>query len=100
MQVIPYAGDIPFRYILENIPNVSYTEAQLMLAKEEKESKYTVKKIIGERQQNKKKEFLIWWDKYLKSEASWEPEENLKEDIGEEALKSFVKDFRDSKKKK
>ena len=70
-----------------------------MLAKEEKESKYVIKKIIGERTNKKVIEYLIWWDKYLKKDATWESEKTLIEDIGENSLKSFVKDFRDSKKK-
>ena len=98
LQVIPYAGAVPFRYILESIPNVSYTESQLLLAKEEKESKFVVKKIIGERTNKKVVEYLVWWDKYLKKDSTWEPKTKLMEDIGEEALNSFVKEFRDSKK--
>lgn len=100
-QVMPYSGPVPYRYMIEGIENASFTDKQLMLAPEqEKESKYTIKEIIGEKTEKKKKYYLVWWNKYKKDESTWEPETQLKEDIGEEDLKTFVSDFRKSKNKK
>ena len=61
----------------------------------------TITKSISTLDTNKKVvEYLVWWDKYLKKDSTWEPKTKLIEDIGEEALNSFVKEFRDSQKKK
>ena len=91
-QVLYYSGAIPYRYMLEGIPNASYTEAQLMLAKDQTESKFTVKKIIGKKTENKKVYYLIWWQKYLKKEATWEPKTQLEEDGLTELIKEYEKD--------
>ena len=75
-------NDAPFyRFILEGLNNVSYTESQLKKANvKETETKYKVKKIIGLRKVKKTTEYLIWWDGYKKSEATWEKEKQLRED--------------------
>ena len=73
-------NDTPyFRYILEGIKNASYSEYQLIKSKY-KQSRYKVKKIIDDRIVNNKREFLIWWDKYLKSESTWQKESELRKD--------------------
>ena len=56
--------------MLEGIPNVSYSEYQLIKSIY-KQSRYKVKKIIGDRNVNNKREFLIWWDKYKKNESTY-----------------------------
>ena len=68
-----------FRYILEGIKNASYSEFQLIKSRY-KHSRYKVKKIIDDRIVNNKREFLIWWDRYLKSESTWEKETELRKD--------------------
>ena len=75
-------NDAPFyRFILEGLNNASYTESQLKKANvKETETKYKVKKIIGLRKVKKTTEYLIWWDGYKKSEATWEKEKQLRED--------------------
>jgi len=93
-QVLYYSGNVPYRYVLDYMPTVSFTEEQLKKS-EETQDKYKVKKIIGERTKNKQKEYLVWWDKYLKSEATYEPEKQLLED----GLKSYIDDFKKNKKK-
>jgi hypothetical protein len=73
-------NDTPyFRYILEGIKNASYSEYQLIKSRY-KHSRYKVKKIIDDRIVNNKQEFLIWWDRYLKSESTWEKEAELRKD--------------------
>jgi hypothetical protein len=39
-----------------------------------------LKKIINDRIVNNKREYLIWWDRYLKSESTWEKEAELRKD--------------------
>jgi hypothetical protein len=67
------------RYILNQFPHVSYTESELMPAKQEEET-YTVKKLIGKRKNKNKIEYLVWWNGYTKKEATWEPKTELVKD--------------------
>jgi hypothetical protein len=93
-QVFYYTGAIPFRYMLDEMPEVSFTENQLMKSKEE-EQKFVVKEIIGEKTQKKKKFYLVWWKGYKKdTESTWEPEEQLIED----GLEDYIQQFKDKKK--
>ena len=98
-QVLIYNGKIPYRYVLEGLKSVSFTPDQLRLAKNEQESKYTVERIIAERTRNKKKQFLIKWKGYNMDQSTWEPRENLIEDVGEKGLKLLLDAFKQSKKK-
>ena len=75
-----YMNDKPYyRYLLEGIPNASFSEYQLIQSKE-KETKYKVKQIIGKRKNKNGIEYLIWWSGYKKANSSWEPENQLIED--------------------
>ena len=65
--------------MLEGIPNVSYSEYQLIKSIY-KQSRYKVKKINGDRNVNNKREFLICWNKCLKKDFTWEKEKELKKD--------------------
>ena len=95
--VFYYSGKIPYRYQLESIDNVSFTEAQLKPAKGETESKYVVEKIIGRKVEKKKNYYLVKWKNYKKDESTWEPEEKLRTD----GLGQMIEDYdktRNSKK--
>lgn len=97
VNVLYYTGDVPYRYMLEQIPNASYKASQLMRADEkEKETKYKVKKIIGKKTINKKIHYLVWWDKYLKKDATWESKDKLLED----GIKEYIDEYEKSFKKK
>lgn len=78
---IIYMQDKPYyRYVLENMQNVSFSSNQLMKNNKETESKYVVKEIIGKKKLNKKTYYLIWWKGYKKADATYEPEKALIED--------------------
>ncbi len=80
-KIIYMSGNPPYRYMLEGLSQVSYTEAQLLPAKaEETETKYIVKEIIGKKIMKKKIHYLIWWKGEKKDQATWEPKDNLIED--------------------
>ena len=73
-------NDFPyFRYILEGMPNVSFSEYQLIKSVE-KDTKYKVKAIIGDRLNKNKKEYLVHWKNYKKNESTYEPKNKLIED--------------------
>lgn len=99
MEVFSYSKPIPYRYRLAGLKNVSFTESQLKPSKE-KDTRYEIKSIIGERTRSKQKEYLVWWKNYLKRESTWQPEKGLIEDIGNKRFKEYVKEFKEKEKKK
>jgi hypothetical protein len=90
-----YMNDYPYyRYLLEGLPNVSYSEYELLPSKE-KETKYKVKKIIGKKKVKNKTYFLVWWQGYLKKDSTWEEEKQLLED----GLQNEINEYNNSLKK-
>lgn len=80
-KVLHYPGNPTIRYMLDTMDNVSFTEAQLIPAKEtETEEKFVVKDIIGKKIVKKKIQYLVWWKGYKKEDATYEPKETLIED--------------------
>ena len=90
-----YSGAIPYRYGLENMPYVSFTEAELMPSNET-EPKWIVKKIIGKKTIKKKIHYLVWFKGYLKKDATWEPKTELLKD----GLDEYIQEFEDKEKLK
>ena len=77
-----------FRYLLEGIDNVSFSDYELIPSKA-KETYYKVKKIIGVKKVKNKRHFLVWWDRYKKNESTYEPEDKLRED----GLGSYIDEY-------
>lgn len=96
VKILYFSGKVPYRYLLNGMNNVSYTENQLMPSKEATE-KYQVKKIIDKRTNKKKIEFLIWWKNYLKKEATWESKDKLVEDGFLPEIEAFEKELKKKK---
>lgn len=74
---ILYYPDAPFyRYKLQGLPHISYTDNELMLSTvadgDEEETTYIVKKVIGSKIMKKEVYYLVWWRGYLKADATWE----------------------------
>ena len=90
-----YYGDknVPFRYQLENIKNVSYPENEILPAKTEKESKYIVEKIVDKKKVNNNTFYLIKWKNYTKDFNTWEQKSRLIED----GLINLINDYEKSK---
>jgi hypothetical protein len=87
---ILYMNDYPYyRYMLEGINNASYSDYQLLKSKY-KNSRFKVKKIIGDKLKNNKRYFLIWWVGYKKSESTWEPEKNLRNDGLSDEIEEYL----------
>ena len=88
VKVLPYSGEVPFRYVLDYKPNVSYAEFEIKPAKlGEKQEKFVVKQILGAKTEKKKKYLLVWWKGYKKAEATWEPRDIIVEDAPDLVLK-------------
>ena len=88
VNVLYYSGDIPYRYMLDGMPYVSFTENQLMKSKNQEQT-WIVRQIINDRIKNKKKEYKVWWKGYLKRESTWESESKLIEDGLQEQLQDY-----------
>ena len=89
VKILPYGKS--YRYLINGFMNVSYDEAELMLAKESEE-KFIILKIIGKKIVKGKIYYLVWWKHYKKSDATWEPKKNLIEDGAEEYINAYEED--------
>lgn len=98
IKVFMYKGDVRYRYMLTNIPNVSFAEHQLKKSTEKFE-KFNIKAIIGKRTNKKKLEYLIWFEGSLKKNAEWQPASNIKKDAPL-LVKEFEADLKKKPKKK
>ena len=78
VKVLRYAGKVPIRYILENLPNVAYAEYELIPA-EEKEALYIVESVKAKRTIRGVKQLLIKWKGYKKTE--WQDYNQIKAQI-------------------
>ena len=85
VKVLSYSGRNPIRYMLDNLPNVSYAEPELKLATNETHEKLVIKKFIAKKIQTIKGKrqvfYKVWWKGYPKSLSTWEPEAQLKKDV-------------------
>ena len=80
-KVLYYAGKPYYRYLVSGYDGVSYQSDELKPANDETEEKFEVKQILKRKLVNKKYEYLIWWRGEKKSEASWEPRNNLMKSV-------------------
>jgi hypothetical protein len=78
VRVLRYGGDVPIRYLLENLPNVAYAEYELKEAKE-KEAMYQVQSIKAKRTIQGVKEILVKFKGYKK--PSWENYDDIKKTV-------------------
>ena len=76
VKVIPYPPPINFRYILKDLPHVSFPAWQLMKSKSTVELR-KIKGIINRRRVGGKLQYLVWWKDRLKKDSTWEPLETL-----------------------
>ena len=96
VKILAYTSDNPWRYILNDLPNVSYAEAELIPAKNDSEEKRIVKKIWNKMTQNKIIYYRVWFKKELKSQSLWLPKSQLLED----GLQDYIQEYEDEKNNK
>jgi hypothetical protein len=89
IQVLFYPGTPSYRYLLNDIPNASYSEEELKPAINEKQPKFLVKSLIGKKKVKGTIYFLVWWKGYKKEDASWEAKDELIRD----GLEYMINDF-------
>jgi hypothetical protein len=92
-RILLYPNNI--RYLLEDKPNVSYTEQELKLAPDQTQV-YEVQDIIDKRRRKGVIEYLVHWKGYKKNESTWEPLADLLVD----GLKDEINRFENLLKKK
>jgi len=93
LKVLYYNGKKPYRYILNDIPNASFTESQLIHAEEEEEL-FEVRQILNKKVINGHVHYLVWYYGEIKKKASWQPESELNKYVP-----LLVKEFNAKKKK-
>ena len=95
---IIYMNDKPYnRYVLNNLPNVSFTAKQLIPAKRQ-ERTYLVKQIIDRKVQGNITYYKVWWKGYLKRQSTWEPATQLIDDGFLNHIKLFNENLKKNKK--
>ncbi len=87
-----------YRYMLEGIPQASYSEYEL-LPSTVNYSTFKVNKIIGKNIIKKKIHYLVWWKGELKKEATWEPKDNLIEDGLQDHIEAYEEEVKEKNKK-
>jgi hypothetical protein len=90
LKILFYTGKINYRYIVSDMPHVSYNEYQLRKSTERVELK-RVKSIIGKKSIGRKIHYKVWWAKELRKQATWEPKSELIKDIPD-----LLKEYDDS----
>ena len=94
LNVLLYPKNI--RYVLEGIPNVAYTEDELMEApKNVNESKFAVRKLIDRRGVGRTIYYKVWFMKELKKDANWITKKQLLED----GLDDYIDEYENNLKK-
>lgn len=91
VNVLYYPRNI--RYVLEGIDNVSYTEEEL-LPSIEKESKFSVNKLIGKKSVGRTTYYRVWFKNQLKKEAQWIKKTQLHEDGLDYLMEQFDKEHK------
>ena len=97
--VLFYPDEPYYRYKIQDMPNVSYSEHELKPSKINQNT-YIIKKIIGKKTEKGKVYYLVWWRKYLKKDSTWEAKDKLIEDDCLEFIKSYEKEQKGKRKKK
>ena len=95
---IIYMNDPPYhRYVLNELPNVSFTAKQLIPAKRQ-ERTYLVKEIIDRKVQGGVTYYKVWWKNFLKNQSTWEPVTQLIDDGFTDHIKAYNENLKKKKK--
>lgn len=95
IKILYYADEPYFRYVLQDLPHISFSKYDLKLSKT-KHNTFLVKSIIGKKVYRGKTYYLVWFKGYKKAEATWEPVDVLLDDN----LEDYIKEYEKLKRKK
>ena len=84
-----------WRYILDGLPHVSYTEYELIKVDPPVAVLQEVREIIDHKTVGRKKYYKVWWRGELKKQATWELAKNLIED----GLEDYIQFYENKRKK-
>jgi hypothetical protein len=87
-----------YRYVLNDLPSVSFTAKQLLGAKR-KEKTFLVREIIGREVRNGVMYYKIWWKGFLKRDATFERATQLIDDGMVDYIKAFNEKLREKQNK-
>ena len=91
-------NDPPYqRYVLNDLPNVSFTAKQLIPAKRQQKT-YLVKQIIDRKVQGNITYYKVWWKNFLKNQSTWEPVTQLIDDGFTDHIKAYNESLKKKKK--
>lgn len=93
-KIVYYAGKKPYRYLLNDLKDVSFSEGQLKEAKEDVEL-FEVRQILEKKTIKGEIFYLTWYYNELKKDASYQPETELLKFVPQ-----LVADFNERPKKK
>ena len=79
-RILYYNTEPYYRYILNDVPNVSYPESELRLATERRE-KFIILRLIGRMKRNGITYYKCVWKNAKQHRPSWEPRTELIKDI-------------------
>lgn len=97
VDILCYSSTPYYRYKLKDMNNVSYSSYELKPSAKG-DDYYRVRKIIGVKTMNKKKFYLVWWDKTLKKDATWVSGDQLVEDGLSDEIQAYEKQHMKQKK--
>jgi hypothetical protein len=78
-KIITMSDSPYYRYVLSDLPRVSFAAEQLIKSDKQYET-MLVKKIWNKRKRGKKVEYLVWFKGQLKANSVWLPKEQLIDD--------------------
>jgi hypothetical protein len=89
-RVLPYDNkNVPFRYLINNGRNASYTEEQLVKAKKQDAEYFVIEKLLQSKMIKNKKHYLVKWKDYPIADATWEPATQIIKDGAKRHIQAY-----------
>ena len=98
-EIVYFAGDVPYRYIVDGYKSASFAEWELVKARNQNEVQ-EVKAILDKRYNRREKQYYykIQLRGETKRKAGWYSHEDIVNDIGLRMLNKFLRIYEDNKK--
>ena len=103
IQIVYFAGDVNYRYLLEGIKGTSFAEWELKPNTLKIDEEVSEMKEIIDMSYNKKEKmwyYRIWMFDENKKDSGWYSHNDLLETVEEEKLNEFIDLYKSKKKKK